>query len=587
MKAEVTNAGVLLDGKPVRILSGEIHYFRIHPDYWEDRLRKLKACGLNSVATYVPWNLHEPQPGEFVFEGLADIGRFLETAGKLGLHVFLRPGPYICSEWEFGGFPAWLLNVPDLRLRCSNPPYLQAVKRYFDALFERIKPWFCAAGGPVIAVQLENGYASFGNDIVYMKALKEMVLSTGFDGILFTSDGDSDTRLVTEPIEGVWKTLMLGDQPEAGLAVLKRQQPDLPPMISEFWDGQCIRSGSATMLRDNKVLARDLDTILASGAHVNLYMFHGGTNFGLMNGGLKFHPSGWHEPFVTSYDTQAPLSEAGDPTPKYHALREVIARHSPDFDANSPVPLPSPKRAYGEVELTRQAPLLDNLQNLASSVTLSPCTRAMEALGQNYGLILYRTRLRHQKFAMPVSIEEPRDQATVFLDGKRIAAFNRNDRQASVTVSVPEEGATLDILVENMGRYNFFWHMEDNRKGITKGVVINNQQFQHGWEIFTLPLDDLSKLAYGPAAPAAACPAFFSGTFRADKVADTFLRVTPGSRGICWINGFNLGRYDNRGPQFTLYVPAPLLAQGENRIEILELNQLAALHVELLDQPEL
>lgn len=578
MKAEVTEAGVLLDGEKFRILSGEMHYFRIHPDSWRDRLEKLKACGLNTVSTYVPWNLHEPRPGEFEFAGFAGLAKFLRLAGELGLRAMVRPGPYICSEWEFGGLPGWLLAIPGIRLRCSNEAFLNCAERYFRRVFDEIEPLFSRHGGPVIAIQLENGYASYGNDPVYMERLKEWTLASGFDGILYTADGDSDTRITSQVPEGVWRTLMLGEKPLNGLGVLKRIQPGLPAMVSEFWNGQGIRQGVPLRLRDPRRIAADLETLLEAGAHVNLYMFHGGTTFGLMNGGLKLPPACRLEPFVGSYDTMAPLDEAGNPRELYYLFREIFARY------NTPSPLCSavPAASYGRVALTEQASLFENLPEPVRS----PAPLAMEELGQETGMVLYRTHLAHQSFPLPVRIVEPRDRAWLFLNGRRVAFFGPNDGNCSCVLSIPEEGAELAILVENLGRFNFSWNLEENRKGITFGVILNNQQFQHGWEMFSLPLKETAALRYRPCEETPAGPLFFRGRFETETPEDTYLRVTSGHRGIAWINGFCLGRYENAGPQFSLYVPAGLLNRGGNTVEILELEGLAAPAVDFIDHPD-
>ena len=591
MRAEVTETGVLVGGKPMRILSGEIHYFRIHPDYWEDRLAKMKACGLNTVATYMPWNLHEPKPGGFDFGGMLDINRFIRIAADLGLYVMVRPGPYICSEWDFGGFPSWLMTIPGIRLRCSSQPYMEAVKRYFDAVLKALKPQFCNHGGPVIAIQIENGYASYGNDVAYLKSPQAMVIGSGFGGIVFTADGDSDTRLATESIAGIWKTMMLGDNPLKGVEALNRQQ-DLPPMVSEFWGGAGTRNGVVPTRAVHDVRkTEDLDTLLAAGGHVNVYMFAGGTNFGFMNGGLNLPPKQEYTSFTTSYDVRAPLSEPGQCTPKYHMFREVFRKYNPEF-ADLAAPEGPVAKAFGRVQLTSMAPLLPNSRAIAERMVQSPSTLTMEEVGQDYGFILYRTKVRHQAFPLPVTLVEPRDHAWVFVDGKRVASFNRNAPDgkpfpATVTLEVPVGGVTLEILVENQGRFNFSWNLEDNHKGLTRGVVLNNQQFQMDWEILTLPMRDLSALAYAAFSDVPACPAFFKGTIGIGEPADTFIRIPGGSRGFCLVNGFNIGRYENAGPQFTLYVPAPLLKTGVNTVEIMELESLSLPVVDLVDQPDI
>ena len=281
---KISGRNFAYDGKPVRILSGAIHYFRVVPEYWRDRLLKLKACGLNTVETYVAWNMHEPEPGQFCFEGMADIARFVEIAGELGLFVIVRPGPYICAEWEFGGLPAWLLADSDIRLRCYDRSWLEKVDRFYDELMPRLKPLLCTNGGPVVAMQVENEYGSYGNDKKYLNYLKEGLIRRGIDVLLFTSDGPSDEMLRGGTLPDVYKTVNFGSRPEEGFQKLQEYQPDQPLMCTEFWNGWFDHWGEPHHTRDGKDAADVLDQMLKAGASVNFYMFHGGTNFGFRNG---------------------------------------------------------------------------------------------------------------------------------------------------------------------------------------------------------------------------------------------------------------------------------------------------------------
>ena len=580
------NGKLMLDGKVFRIFSGAMHYFRIHPDLWKDRLEKLKACGLNTVETYVPWNLHEPTQGKFNFSGFCDIERYIKIAGELGLRVIVRPGPYICSEWDFGGLPSWLLNLEGVRLRCNNKPYLMAVERFYNELLPRVKALQSSNGGPVIAMQIENEYGSYGNDKEYLLCLKKIMEDNGINAMFFTSDGGTDLMLEGGTLDTIWKTVNFGTEAETNLNCLRKHQADLPLMCTEFWGGQGIKWGVSHRLRDPKNVGKCLREILDAGSHLNIYMFHGGTNFGFMNGAFLLSSKNY-QPFVTSYDTDALLDEAGDPTQKYYEFRKIIAEYNPDFNPETPVPSPSFKHAYGEVKLSGCAPLFRNLDKISDGCYKSATPDTMETFGQDYGFILYRTRIAGPKDNIKLSVCEPRDRAMVFIDGVPIAAFYRNDEIHETTLSVPAEGVTLDILVENMGRINFGPFLEDNRKGISVGVKIN-YQYHFGWEIYTLPLKDLSKLNYSKIEKDCSYPAFFRGEFDVDKTADTFLKLPFGNKGVCWINGFNLGRYWNSsGPQFTLYVPAPLLKKGRNRIEIFELEMFNEYSVYFTDKAEL
>lgn len=565
------------DGQPLQIIAGAMHYFRVVPEYWEDRLRKLAACGLNTLETYVCWNLHEPRPGEFDFSGRLDLVRYLELAAAQGLMCIVRPGPYICSEWDLGGLPAWLLADPGMRLRCAYPPYLEAVDRFLDALMARLTPLQASCGGPIIAMQVENEYGSYGNDRTYLAHLRDSLRARGYEGLLFTSDGPGDFMLEGGTLPDVLKVANFGSGAAGAFAKLREWQPAGPLMCGEFWNGWFDHWGEAHHTRDPQDAARVLDEMLGMGASVSIYMFHGGTNFGFLNGAN--HGNGY-EPTISSYDNDAPINENGDLTPKWYAFREVIGKYRPLLDVAPPPNLP--RRAYGTVTMTARVALRDSLDMLSTPVH-SATPDPMEYFGQNFGFILYRTEVVGPRDELPIVLQDCHDRAQVFVDGEYRGVIYRNDTEPQVTTAFGPGSHQLDLLVENMGRVNYGFHLHD-RKGITL-CARHGQQFLFGWTIYPLPLEDLSGLQFGPVSDLTG-PAFFRGSFTVDEPADTFLALPGWTKGICWVNGFNLGRYWEIGPQRTLYVPAPLLRPGENELIVLELHQ-AQPQVELRDQADL
>ncbi|SEO35070.1 beta-galactosidase [Paenibacillus sp. OV219] len=578
----IEKSGFVYDGEPVRLLSGAMHYFRTVPAYWRDRLLKLKACGLNTVETYIPWNIHEPKEGEFHFEGIADAAAFVELAGSLGLHVIVRPSPYICAEWEFGGLAAWLLANPYIQLRCSHPAFLAKVDAYYDELIPRLTPLLCTNGGPIIAVQIENEYGSYGNDAKYLEHLKDGLIKRGIDVPLFTSDGPTDALLQGGSVPGVLSTVNFGSDAASAFAKLKKYQSDGPLMCMEFWNGWFDHWGKAHHTRGALDAAGVLDVMLKAGASINFYMFHGGTNFCFYNGANCQEPDRY-EPTVTSYDYDAMLNEAGDPTDKYYAAREVIARYMPVGELELPPAIP--KQAYGRVELTEQAALFEQLPALSApmqSVTPLP----MERLGQQHGFILYSTRISGPRPAEQLYLHDVRDRALIFLNGEYQGSIERDPAPQSVRISVPEGGAKLDILVENMGRINYGPYLKDH-KGITEGVRLGFQ-FLFDWTIRPLPLEDLSQLSFnsGGDSADASGPKFYKGRLHVEgSPADTFLDMQGWTKGVVFLNGFNLGRYWNKGPQRTLYVPAPLLREGDNELVIFELHGTEQGVVSFMDSP--
>ena len=569
------NGRFLLDGKPYRILSGAMHYFRICPEYWEDRLEKLKQCGFNTVETYCCWNLHERREGEFDFSGRLDLVRYIETAQRLGLNVILRPGPYICAEWDLGGLPSRLLKE-DLPLRCSDERFLAKLRPYLLEVFRRVRPLLCTNGGPIIAMQVENEYGSYGNDRAYMEAVNAVYDEGGIDCLRFTADGSCDWTLSGGTLPGLPAAVNFGSHAAGNFRDLRQYRPEGPLFCGEFWCGWFDHWYESHHTRTVESITADTRELLDTGASLNFYLFHGGTNFGFLNGAN--HPKGEYQPTVTSYDYCALLSECGDLTPAYHAVRELLGARGP-LTVTDP-----PKAAYGKVALTDQAALLPQADLLATPIR-SAQTRTQEQLGQDFGYTLYRTTLRGPFTDLPLELGRVHDRCLVFLDGKHIGTVERSRRRDEMRLSLKAgETAKLEILVENMGRINYGTDLLD-RKGLLDGVRLG-QQYHFGWEMLPLPMEDLSALRWSNTADG---PRFLRGTLTISETPkDTFLRLDSFTKGFVLINGFNIGRfYTPAGPQKTLYVPAPLLKQGDNEIIVFESDGFHSAAVEFVDKPDL
>lgn len=577
-RLEIADDGFRLDDRPFRFLSGALHYFRIHPEQWADRLRKARLLGLNTVETYVPWNLHAPRRGEFRLDGILDLPRFLDTAAAEGLHVLLRPGPYICAEWEGGGLPSWLLTDDDIVLRSRDPRFLRAFDEYLGALLPPLRPHLGSNGGPVLAVQVENEYGAYGDDTGYLAELAGLLRRHGVDVPLLTSDQPAD--LARGSLDGVLATANFGSRTAEGLAALRAHRPAGPLMCMEFWIGWFDRWGGVHARRDPADAAAELDLLLSAGASVNIYMFHGGTNFGFTNGA---NDKGTYRPTVTSYDYDALLDEAGDPTPKYAAFREVLARHAPV--PAGPPPAPAPKAAYGMVELARTAALFDRLDVLGAPKSADR-PLSLEELGRPFGFVLHETDLPAPG-PVVLHAEQVRDRAQVFVDGQPVGVLERENHEHALAFTVPRPGARLAVLVENQGRVNYGQGLHD-RKGLLGRTTLNGAA-PALWHSRALPLDDLTGLDPRPADPARppVGPAFHRGTVTVDAPADTYLHLDGWTKGLAWINGFPLGRYWSRGPQTSLYVPGPVLRPGANEITVLELHATATRRVHLRDTPGL
>ncbi|MBQ4451071.1 MAG: beta-galactosidase [Clostridia bacterium] len=571
-----------LDGKPFRILAGAIHYFRVPREYWSDRLIKLKACGFNTVETYVAWNAHMPDENSFITDGMLDIGAFLDTAAELGLYAIVRPGPYICSEWEFGGLPWWLLKE-DMSLRCMDKAFIRRVDEYLDRLLPILVPRQLSCGGNILMMQVENEYGSYGDDRDYLKYLRDAYQKRGISIPLFTSDGDCDWMLTGGMLPGTLATVNFGSDPEKRFEALDRFQSTGPKMCSEYWNGWFDHWGENHHARDPKDSAEHFARLLRTGASVSVYMFHGGTNFGFMNGANCPAPRNY-QPTVNSYDDDALLNECGDITPKYSLFQKALKPYAAAND--TPLPAPIPRKAYGKVELNEWADLIDSAPLLGKAHTMA-APRPMEKLDQGYGFILYSAFVRGPREENTLHIQDLHDRAHVFTDGRFVGTMYRNDEKSDIRIRVPEEGLYLSILVENLGRVNYGPYLSDP-KGITQGVRLG-QQFLYGWEVFTLPMDDLSKLRFqsGPKSFDGR-PVLLRGTFDAgDNPCDCFVSLPGFRKGVIFINGKPLSRHWHIGPQRTAYLPAPFMRQGLNELTVLELDGFEKAEAVLTDEMDI
>lgn len=576
MKFEICGDQFCKDGEPIKLISGAVHYFRNLPETWPDIFEKLRAMGCNCVETYCAWNMHEPKPGTFDFTGRLDIVRFIKEAEKAGLMVIVRPGPYICAEWEFGGLPWWIQREEGLEIRCRNEVYIRYFDRYLDELLGQVRPLLCTNGGPVILLQCENEYGYYGDDREYLSYLRDGYRRRGIDVPLFTSDGGSEDSLLDGTVEGCLPTLNFGSRVEENFKVHDRLFPDCPKVCMEMWDGWFDAWGDEKHhTTDPQVYAGVVRDMLKKGS-LNIYMFIGGTNFGFTSGANHYEK---FAPDVTSYDYDALLTECGDVTEKYKAVREVI-REATGKEL-PPIPKDREKKAYGKVALTRSAGLLSNLDALSSPIH-SDVPRAMEEYGIGYGYIAYRTVLNRDYRDAKLSFESLGDRAQVLVNGKLQGIAYLND-SLEVTVNA-KKGDVLTILVENMGRANFGPKMM-RKKGLP-GRVLLGGKIHFSWDVYPLPMTDLSGLSFG--GDEAEAPAFYEGTFTVEEPADTFLRTDSFKKGFVVLNGFNLGRYWEVGPQKTLYVPGSLLKKGENTLLLFESDgRKGEAEVEFVDRPEL
>ncbi|HFI0634156.1 TPA: beta-galactosidase family protein [Streptococcus suis] len=559
-----------LDGKSFKILSGAIHYFRVHPDDWYHSLFNLKALGFNTVETYVPWNLHEPKKGEFSFEGILDIERFLGIARELGLYAIVRPSPYICAEWEWGGLPAWLMTE-ELQVRSSDPVYLKHLDEYYASLLPKLAKLQLSQGGNILMFQVENEYGSYGEEKEYLRAVAEMMRKYGLTAPLFTSDGPwrACLRAGSMIADDVLVTGNFGSKAKENFAMMQdffdEYDKKWPLMCMEFWDGWFNRWGDEVIRRDPEELAQAVMDCIELGS-INLYMFHGGTNFGFMNG---CSARGQIDlPQVTSYDYDAILDEAGNPTKKFYALQGLMKEKYPELDYSEP--LIKEARAFPTVSLKDKVGLFATLDNV-SVCQKSFYPRNMESHGQSTGYIYYRTQLEKDKIdAERFRVVDARDRIQVYADGQLVTTQYQTEIGEDIDLHLENRQTEVSILVENMGRVNYGHKLTapTQSKGIGRGAMAD-LHFIGNWETYPLPLDDISNLDFTQEWKEGQ-PAFYRYQFELEELADTYLDMTGFGKGVVFVNNVNIGRFWEKGPILYLYIPKGYLKKGENEIVVFE-----------------
>ncbi len=559
----------LLNKKPWKILSGAIHYFRIVPQYWEDCFYNLKAMGFNTVETYIPWNIHEPEEGVFDFTGNKDVASFVRLAQKMGLMVILRPTPFICAEWEFGGLPAWLLRYETMKVRTNTPLFLSKVDAYYRALFSHISSLQITNGGPVIMLQVENEYGSFGNDKNYLRAIKAIMEKYGANVPFFTSDGSWDAALEAGNLleDGVLATANFGSKSNENLDILeefyKRKGIKKPLMCMEFWDGWFNRWKEPIITRDAEDLAESVRELLPR-ASINLYMFIGGTNFGFYNGCSA--RGNTDLPQITSYDYDAVLTEWGQPSEKFYKLRKLINELYPQIPTFEPKD--RKRKGFGMATMTEKVSLVSVIDQLALCQK-SDYPMTMEQAGSGYGYMFYRTYVKGFHNKMAVKAVGASDRVHFYLNGKHMATQYQEEIGQPVEMEF-DGNNVLELLVENMGRVNYGYKLQQptQSKGIRTGVMVDIH-FESSWEQYALSLDNINNVDFSKEWKEDT-PAFYCYEFEVDEIADTFLNCRDLGKGVAFINGFNLGRYWNEGAVCYLYIPGPLLKIGKNKIIVFE-----------------
>ena len=557
----------LLDGKPFVIKAAEIHYARIPSEYWEHRIEMCKALGMNTICIYTFWNFHEQQSDQFNFEGDHDVARFCQLAQKHGMYVILRPGPYACAEWEMGGLPWWLLKR-DVKLRTSDPYFLERVKVYMDQMGKQLADLQVTRGGNIIMVQVENEYGAYATDKEYIANIRDIVRGAGFTDVpLFQCDWSSTFQL--NGLDDLLWTINFGTGAniDAQFANLKKARPNTPLMCSEFWSGWFDHWGRKHETRDAGVMVSGIKDMLDRNISFSLYMAHGGTTFGHW-GGANCPP---YSAMCSSYDYDAPISEAGWATPKYHQLRELLMQYADSGQVIPDVPAPYSLIEIPEFTLTDVAPLFDNLPEPKQSETIQP----MEQFDQGWGTILYRTTLPVAvKAGTALVITEAHDWAQIFADGKLLGRLDRRRGESTVILPDLPEGARLDILVEAMGRVNFDVAIHD-RKGITEKVELiseNDKRELKNWQVYSFPVDGaFAKEKNFQPGEKIDGPAYYRTTFQLDEVGDVFLDLQTWGKGMVWVNGRAMGRFWRIGPQQTLFMPGCWLKKGKNEIVVLDL----------------
>ncbi|KAK5858918.1 hypothetical protein PBY51_003026 [Eleginops maclovinus] len=559
-----------LEGEPFCIIGGSIHYFRVPRAYWRDRLMKMKACGLNTLTTYVPWSLHQPERGVFTFHTLLDLEAYINLAAELGLWVILRPGPYISSELDLGGLPSWLLRDGSMKLRTTYPGFTHAVNTYFDKLIPKVVPLQFKKGGPIIAVQVENEYGSYAKDESYMLFIKEALQSRGISELLLTSDNHN--TLKSGGVDGAIRSVKLRKLNHRDIQDLNSIQPNSPTMVMDYWTGGYDVWGDLHHVLPPEDMVSTVREILRRGMSVNLYMFHGGSSFGFMSGALA-DPS--YKALVPSYDYDAPLTEAGEYTPKYHLLRDLLSRYNrgeslPDMTALHY------REAYESAIMYQHLSLWDAL-SFTEGPFKSPKPLSIENLpvnngnGQSYGYTLYETTITSG--GLLKSGDNVRDRALLFVDRSYIGLFKRQNLELAVPGGKGKR--TLSLLVENCGRVHQGRDLDKQHKGLVGDILLNNIPLRD-FTIYSLDMkpgfiDSLYQAPWKTLPETPSFPGFFMGRlFAYGYPSDTFVKLPGWEKGVVFINGINLGRYWSIGPQQALYLPGPFINSGINQVIVFE-----------------
>lgn len=570
----------LLNGKPFVVKAAELHYPRIPRPYWEHRIKMCKALGMNTVCLYVFWNIHEQQEGRFDFTGNNDVAEFCRLAQRNGLYVIVRPGPYVCAEWEMGGLPWWLLKKKDIRLREPDPYFMERVKLFERKVGEQLASLTIQNGGPIIMVQVENEYGSYGENKAYVSAIRDIVRQSGFDKVtLFQCDWASNFE--KNGLDDLVWTMNFGTGADIAQQFrrLGELRPNAPQMCSEFWSGWFDKWGARHETRPAKAMVEGIDEMLSKGISFSLYMTHGGTSFGHWAGAN----SPGFAPDVTSYDYDAPINEYGQATPKYWELRRTMEKYNDGGKLPAPPKAPMPVITIPRFVLTEYAPLGNGMGSSIQSRDI----RSFEDMDMGWGIADYSTALPKIPVESMLTLNEPHDFAQVFVDGKYIGKIDRVKNEKTLMLPPVEKGAELCIRIEAMGRINFGRAIKDY-KGITKEVTISAEMDGHeaswnlkNWTIVPIPDNyetAVKALSVGTEtskrtrqhANLLTKAGYYRGHFTLRKPGDTFLNMEAFGKGQVYVNGHAIGRFWNIGPQQTLYLPGCWLKQGRNEVIVFD-----------------
>jgi len=577
----ISNNNFLLDGKPIKFFSGEVHPSRIPKEYWQDRLQMIRAMGMNAISIYMFWNVHEPYQGNYNFCGEADIAEFIRLAQEEGLWVMLRPSPYVCAEWEFGGYPWWLLKEDSLKVRSKDPRFIRAYRNYVMELGKYLAPLQVQNGGPIIMVQIENEYGFYGNDKEYLAINRDIFREAGFVCELFTCD--PPYTIDAGHLPGVYAAVNGGLKPKDVIETQNRINGGGPYFISEWYPAWFDVWGKKHNTSPVENFNSYLDSIFYYGISLNMYMAHGGSNFGFMNG-ANYDTNMPYQSQTQSYDYDAPINEAGNATAKYYAYRELVKKYAPEGYEIPDVPKAKKAIAVSPFKLEQIA----RIEAQKPIVIHSGRPLSFEDINQGYGYVLYEAKVLAGEGWLKVN--GLRDYAIVLQDGKRVGLLDRRKGLDSLFLTVPKGGSKISLFVENLGRINFGTFLTDNRKGITESVYFNDDEVLN-WEIFGYPFQNPEAYVFEEEGASTGqvyqWPVLRRGYFELNELGDTYLDMGQFGKGSVWVNGHHIGRYWQVGPQQTLYIPAPWLKKGRNEVVVFEMLKTWQTEMKGLDKPVL